>query len=112
MRWELISVRKATLWPSAIQRADTALGAFFRRLKARQGSPKAITATARKLAVAIYNMLKYGQEYVERGAAYYESEYQNRVIQGLTREPLTSASNSLPKNQLRQLQCSYWKFRS
>jgi len=70
---------------NALQRADTALGAFFRRLKARHGSPKAITATARKLAVAIYNMLKYGQEYVESGAAYYESEYQTRVIQSLTR---------------------------
>lgn len=70
---------------NALQRADTALGAFFRRLKSRVGSPKAITATARKLAVAIYNMLKHGQEYVERGAAYYESEYKNRVIKGLAR---------------------------
>ena len=70
---------------NALQRADTALGAFFLRLKTRCGSPKGITATARKLGVAIYNMLKHGLDYVERTAAYYESDYPKRAIKGLAR---------------------------
>jgi len=69
----------------AIQRSDTALGAFFRRIKSRHGSPKAITATARKLAVLVYTLLKHGHTYVERSAASYESAHRNRVIQNLTR---------------------------
>ena len=69
----------------AIQRADTALGAFFRRIKSRHGSPKAITATARKLAVLVYNLLKHGHTYVEQSAASYESDYRHRVVKSLTR---------------------------
>ena len=37
------------------------------------GSAKAITATAHKLARLIYSMLRYGQDYVDSGAEYYES---------------------------------------
>ena len=54
----------------ALHRSDSALGAFLRRKKAQLGAPKAITATAHKLARIIYSMLKYGQEYVDKGAAY------------------------------------------
>ena len=39
-------------------RTDTALGAFYRRLAARIGKAKAITATARKLALLVYRTLK------------------------------------------------------
>ena len=39
---------------SCLQRSQSALGAFFRRMKARLGTPKAITATAHKLARLIY----------------------------------------------------------
>ncbi len=34
----------------AVSRSQTALGAFYRRIKARSGAPKAITATAHKIA--------------------------------------------------------------
>ena len=37
-----------------VGRTDTALGAFYRRLSARIGKAKAITATARKIAVLFY----------------------------------------------------------
>ena len=50
---------------NALHRSDSALGAFLRRKKAHLGAPKAITATAHKLARLIYTMLRYGQEYVE-----------------------------------------------
>jgi transposase len=68
-----------------IGRTDTALGGFYRRLSARIGKAKAVTATARKIAVLFYNTLRYGMEYVDPGAAYYEERYRQRVLNNLTR---------------------------
>lgn len=68
-----------------VGRTDSALGAFFRRLSARVGKAKAVTATARKLAVFVYNLLKYGKAYKDPGAAYYEERYRDRAIRNLTR---------------------------
>ena len=65
---------------NALHRSDSALGAFLRRKKAQLGAPKAITATAHKLARLIYTMLRYGQEYVDAGAEYYERQYQQRAL--------------------------------
>lgn len=65
--------------------SKSALGAFYRRMRARLGAPKAITATAHKLARIIYNMLKYGHDYVDKGQAYYEERYKERVIKSLKR---------------------------
>ena len=70
---------------SSLHHSHSALGAFFRRLKGRLGAPKAITATARKLACLIYNMLKHGTEYIDQGQEYYERRYQGRVLANLTR---------------------------
>ncbi|EBA0987049.1 IS110 family transposase, partial [Salmonella enterica] len=70
---------------TTIGRSDTALGAFYRRLSSRIGKAKAVTATARKLAILFYNALKYGQKYVDPGADYYEERYRNRVLDGLKR---------------------------
>jgi len=64
---------------------NTALGAFYRRLGARSGKAKAVTATARKLAVLFYNTLRYGMAYEDPGAAYYEDRYRQRVLKGLHR---------------------------
>ena len=65
---------------NALHRSDNALGAFLRRKKAHLGAPKAITATAHKLARIIYSMLRYGQEYVDAGAEYYETQYRHRAL--------------------------------
>jgi transposase len=70
---------------ATIGRTDTALGGFYRRLSARIGKAKAVTATARKIAVLFYNTLRYGMEYVDPGAAYYEERYRQRVLNNLTR---------------------------
>lgn len=43
-----------------VGRTETALGAFYRRLSARIGKAKAVTATARKIAVLFYNTLRHG----------------------------------------------------
>ena len=65
---------------NALHRSDSALGAFLRQKKAHLGAPKAITATAHQLARLIYSMLRYGQEYVDAGAEYYERQYQQRAL--------------------------------
>ena len=70
---------------NALHRSDSALGAFLRRKKAQMGAPKAITATAHKLARIIYSMLRYGQEYVDAGAEYYERRYQQRALRAAKR---------------------------
>ena len=51
-----------------VGRTDTALGAFYRRLSARAGKAKAITATARKIAGLFYNALRHGMSYADPGA--------------------------------------------
>ena len=45
---------------TTVGRSDTALGAFYRRLSSRVGKAKAVTATARKIAILFYNAMKYG----------------------------------------------------
>lgn len=68
-----------------VGRTSTALGAFYRRLAARVGKAKAVTATARKLAVLFYNALRYGLAYEDPGVSYYEERYRERVLKGLRR---------------------------
>lgn len=70
----------------SLQRSKSAIGAFFRRKKAQIGAPKAITATAHKIARIFYNMLKNGTEYIDLGQEYYEQRYQERVIANLKRK--------------------------
>jgi transposase len=65
---------------------NSSLGAYYRRIRARVGAPKAITATARKLSCLFYNMLKHGGAYVEKGLSYYEKTYQEKIIQSLQRK--------------------------
>jgi hypothetical protein len=71
---------------SSLRQRDTYLGAQFRRLRTRLGSPVGIKAMAAKLARLIYRMLRYGMEYVDRGAAFYEQQHQQRQIDSLKRK--------------------------
>jgi len=68
-----------------IGKTQTALGAFYRRLAARTGKAKAVTATARKLAILFYNALRFGMTYVDPGVSSYEDRYRQRVIHNLHR---------------------------
>jgi transposase len=63
-----------------VQRSHSALGAFFRRIAARRGLAKAITATAYKLARLVYALLKHGTAYVAQGLEAYETAYRERVV--------------------------------
>lgn len=74
---------------STLHHSQSALGAFFRRLKARIGAPKATTATAHKLAIIIFNMLTTRSEYLETGADYYEKQYRDRLVKNLSNRAKT-----------------------
>jgi len=67
-------------------RSQSALGAYLRRQKARLGAPKAVTATAHKLARLVYRLLKFGTEYVDAGQDYYEERYRSRVLRNLRKK--------------------------
>ncbi len=68
-----------------VGRTNTALGAFYRRLAARIGKAKAVTATARKIAIHFYNAMRFGTSYADQGADQYEQHYRDRVIKNLHR---------------------------
>src|SRR5216117_1080724 len=70
---------------TTVGRTETALGAFYRRLSARIGKAKAVTATARKIAVLFYNAVRHGMDYADPGASYYEERYRQRVLTNLQR---------------------------
>ena len=65
---------------AAVIQTDTALGAFYRRLAVRIGKPKALTATAYKIARMYYHLLRDGQAYVEQGAQQYEERYRKQQL--------------------------------
>lgn len=70
---------------TTIGRSETALGAFYRRLSSRVGKQKAVTATARKIAVLFYNSLRFGMTYSDPGAAAYDERHRTRVLANLQR---------------------------
>ena len=49
----------------SLQKSESALGVFYRRMRAKLGAPKAITAAAHKLARIIFHMLTTRQGYDE-----------------------------------------------
>lgn len=69
----------------SLHHSKSALGAYFRRMKARLGPQKAIVATAHKLARLIYRLLKYGEAYVAQSEAQYQQLTRERALQQLTR---------------------------
>ncbi len=66
--------------------AKNALGAFYRRIQARCGGPRAVIATARKIAERVYRLLKFGHEYVRQEIDVYEKTYQARLVHTLQRK--------------------------
>ena len=88
MRSKPTANRAATALRLAAQglvNSHSALGAYYRRMRTRLGAPKAITATAHKLARLVYSMLRYGTAYVDAGQQAYEQKYRDRVLTNLQR---------------------------
>jgi hypothetical protein len=67
----------------SVRRTQTALGAYYRRIAQRAGADVAVFATARKLAQYVYRLLRWGQPYVDEGAAAYERRYREARVKRL-----------------------------
>jgi transposase len=81
----------------ALKNSQSALGAFYRRLRSRLGAPKAITATAHKLARIFYYLWTKGEAYVDPGVDYYERKYQERLVQNLTKKAHSLGFELIPQ---------------
>lgn len=74
---------------STLRRSQSALGAKYRRLQSRIGSPKAITAMAHHLARLFYRMMKYGSQYVDQGMIAYEARFREQQLKWLSKKAAT-----------------------
>jgi transposase len=80
--------RAAAAWrlaAASLPHSKSALGAYFRRMKSRVGPPKALTATAHKLARLIYSLLKHGTAYVTQGMDDDEQQSRDRAVKHVHR---------------------------
>lgn len=69
---------------SSLMNSQTALwGPSSAACDLAKGTPKALTATAHKLARLVYRMLKFGRAYVEQGEQQYEQKYRASVLKNL-----------------------------
>jgi len=84
---------------TSLQNSKTALGAFYRRMRAKLGAASAITATAHKLARIIYRLLKHGELYVRQGLEDYEKKYRNRLLHNLQKTAATFGLQLTPAQQ-------------
>lgn len=81
---------------SSLTRSATALGAFYRRIKGRIGAPQAITATAHKIAIIFYQLLKHRTGYVEIGQQAYEQKFKERRFKAIQRQALAMGYQLVP----------------
>ncbi len=89
--------RALKLASQGLHHSQCALGAYYRRIAARLGKGKAITATAHKLARLIYAMLTQGSEYVEQSQAQYEAKFQERTLKYLQQKAKTMGFSLVPQ---------------
>ncbi len=66
--------------------SKSAMGAYYRRLKARIGAAKATTATARKILIQYYRLVVNGIQYVDPGEEQYNERFRNQRIRSLTKQ--------------------------
>lgn len=69
----------------SVTRTQSALGAFYRRIKAKHGPPVAITATAHKIARIVYHLLKHRTPYADPGVEVYLNQQRQRSLRSLHR---------------------------
>lgn len=81
---------------ASLHHSQTALGAFFRRIKSRAGGQYAVTATAHKIARIYYAMLTQGTSYVELGQQAYEQKYKERRLDHLKTQAKSLGFQLLP----------------
>jgi transposase len=88
--------RALKLAAQGLHHSQCGLGAYYRRMAARLGKGKAITATAHKLARLVYAMLTGGAEYVEQSQAQYEEKFQARTLKHLQQKAKSLGFDLVP----------------
>jgi len=75
------------------------LGNYYRRMRARHGAPKAITATAHKLARIIYHLVKTGKQFDESIFNTQEEAHQKRLFHSLKNKAKAMGFQLVPCQQ-------------
>lgn len=81
---------------TSLERSQSAMGGFYRRMKARLGDAEAVTATAHKLARIIYRLIKHGEAYVRQGIEDYERKFQERKMYALRKTATAMGFELIP----------------
>jgi transposase len=68
---------------SSLYKSKSVLGAHLRKMKARMGPIEAITATAHKMARAIYYMMLRKTDFQDAGEEYYDKLNQGKALKFL-----------------------------
>jgi transposase len=68
---------------NSLRASTTYLGAQFRRLKSKLGNPVAIKAMAAKLARLVYRILRFGMDFIDQGADFYEAQMHQLQVRRL-----------------------------
>ena len=84
--WQASVARALRLAAQTLRSSKSALGAFYRRLASRVGPSKALTATARKLAIIFYNMVRFKKAYTDLGEDEYLKRQQQRHLARLKKQ--------------------------
>jgi hypothetical protein len=84
---------------NALHHSPTPMGNHLRRMKARLGPAAAITATARKIAVVFYAMVKYQREYDESIWAQRDAEREKRCEAKLRRQAAQRGYKLVPMEE-------------
>ena len=82
---------------TTLERSPTALGSYYRRMKAKLGAAEGITATAHKLARILYRLLRHGEAYVRQGLVDYEKKHHERKLKSLQKTAQAMGLQLIPK---------------
>ena len=70
-----------SLWQS-----KSPLGDYYRRIRARAGAPKAVVATARKLAIIYYKMVSNKEAFNPQALADFQQKHKDKKINQLKKK--------------------------
>lgn len=85
-----------------LHHSQSYLGAKYRRLRAKLGAPKAITAMAHQLARLVYRLLRFGAQYHDKGMEHYERKHRETQFQWLQKQAAQLNMQLIPTQQVAQ----------
>ena len=83
----------------SLWRSQSYLGNYYRRKRARDGAPSAITDTAHKLARIIYHLVKTGKQFDESVFSIQEEAHQKKVFRSLENKAKSMGFQLVPCQQ-------------